>query len=298
MTSADSTPEFDRFGPWIDEVRDFDDVPRLYRRAAVDPAAYRLVLKVPRDIERRNAHPGMHLYDHLIAVDEENLTVLARRDDDYDTHRIPHDRIVAISDSVRLLNGLLTVHTVDGPVVAVRYNGSANGPVRELIALLRRWYLPPGTPGTPGGDDPYRVEPVLGRADTGLLTDYHRMIAREPGMRLVNVADRQVVTPLSPVGRLRDRVWPTILHASIVVADEREIQVIHRRDWFTGTGDDLSLARTVVARSRITGVQVRPHEAYQGVQILTVQAGAAHLEFFLASGSLVEAILSGDAAGI
>ncbi|SFF87414.1 hypothetical protein SAMN05421541_12733 [Actinoplanes philippinensis] len=295
VTSADSTPEFDRFGPWIDEVRTFDEMPRLYRRAGLDPSAYRLVLKVPRDIERRNAHPGMHLYDYLIAVDEETLTVLTRRDDGYDTHRVAHDRIAAIADSVRLLSGLLTVHTVDGQRLTVRYNASANGPVRELMTLLRRWYLPAGVPGD---DEPYRVDPVLSRADTGLLTDYHRMITQEPGMRVINVAERRVVTPHSPLGRLRDRVWPTVLHASIVVADDREIQIIHRRDWFTGAGDDLSLARTVLARSRITGIQVRAHDRYRDVQILTIQAGGTHLEFFLAGGSLVESILSGDAVSI
>ncbi|BEL04324.1 hypothetical protein Q0Z83_025150 [Actinoplanes sichuanensis] len=295
MISADSTPEFDRFGPWIDEVRDFDDLPRLYQSAGIDPAAYRLVLKVPRDIERRNAHPDMHLYDYLLAVDEENLTVLARRDDHYDTHRIPHDRIAAIADSVRLLNGLLSVHTVDGPVVTVRYNGSANGPIRELITLLRRWYVPQRTT-VPA--DAYHVEPVLDRADTGLLTDYHRMVTQEPGMRPVNVAGRRVVTPVAGLARVRGKVWPTVLHASIVAADDREIQVIHRRDWFTGTGDDLSSARTVLPRSRITGIQIQPHPAYRGVQVLTVRAGAAGLDFFLAGGALVEAVLAGHPVSI
>ncbi|MFC4065817.1 hypothetical protein [Actinoplanes subglobosus] len=295
MTSADNTPEFDRFGPWIDEVRTVDDLPRLYRDAGIDPLRCRMVLKVPRDIERRNANPTMHLYDYLIALDEEYLTVLARRDDTFDTVLVPLDHIAAITDSVRLLSGRMTVHTVDGPIVTVAYNAAANPHVRELMYLLRRSYLPARNLTAA---EPHHADPRLDRADIGLLTDYHRMIADEPGMRLVNVAGRQVVNPLPNPDGVRDKAWPTILHASITVADDREIQIIHRRNWFTGNRDDLSLARTVLSRPRITDIQVSPHERYEGVHVLVIKAGAAHLEFPLGAGPLVEATLAGDSVSI
>ncbi|WP_433796161.1 hypothetical protein [Actinoplanes sp. CA-252034] len=296
MTSTDSTPEYDRFGPWIDEVRTVDQLPRLYREAGIDPAAYRKVLKVPRDIEGRNTHPTMHLYDYLLAVNEETFTVLARRDEAFYTVHVPLDRIAAIVDSVRLLNGRLTVHTVDGPVVTVVYNASASAPVRDLLLLLRRYYLPETSTADA---EPHRgTDPTMDPVDTGLLTDYHRLIAEEPSMRLVNIADRQVVTQLNRTDRLWSNPWPTTLHASITVADQREIQIIHRRDWFTGNGDKLSLARTVLPRARITDIRVEPHRRYEGVHVLTIQAGATRLEFPLATGPLVEAKLAGDAVSI
>ncbi|WP_052720588.1 hypothetical protein [Actinoplanes rectilineatus] len=288
-----STPEFDRFGPWIDEVHDAGDLPRLYQ-GALDPAAYRLVLKVPRDIERRNAHPGMHLYDYVLAVDPEHLTVLRRRDDAYDTIRVPLDGIAAIADSVRLLNGRLLVHTVDGQTVAVAYNGSANAPIRDLVRLLRSHYLPADVTGSTGVEQP-AGEVRLGREDTGLVTDYRRLTAEEPAMRLVNASPRRVAVPLAPLERLYRLVWPTTLHASIVAADDREIQILHRRDWFTGGGDDLSTARTVLPRARITDIRLGPHPRYRDVHLLIVDAGATRLEFPLASGPLTEAIRSGAA---
>lgn len=296
MTSADNTPEFNRFGPWIDEVRTVDELPRLYREAGIDPAAYRRVLKVPRDIEGRNTHPTMHLYDYLLAVNEETFTVLARRDEAYYTVHVPLDRISAIVDSVRLLNGRLTVHTVDGPVVTVVYNASASAPIRELMLLLRRWYLPESLPVA--AEPPRGPAPTLDIADTGLLTDYERLIAEEPGMRLVNIAGRQVVNPLNRPDRLRGSHWPTTLHASITVADHREVQIIHRRDWFTGNGDKLSLARSVLPKARITDIRVTPHQRYANVHVLTIQAGATRLEFPLAAGPLVEASLAGDTVSI
>ena len=72
------TTEYARFGPWVDEVTTPDDVPRLYRDHPIDLTSTRLVLKVPRNIARRDAHPGMDLYDHLLVLDDARLTVLSR----------------------------------------------------------------------------------------------------------------------------------------------------------------------------------------------------------------------------
>ncbi|WP_430784046.1 hypothetical protein [Actinoplanes sp. G11-F43] len=283
-----STAEFDAFGPWIDEVRTVDGLPRLYRDAGIDPAEYRLVLKVPRDIERRNANPGMHLYDYLIALDEKTLTVLSRQDDRYDEVRLPLDRIAAIEDSVRLLNGRLIIHTVDGTAVVVSYNGSANAPVRDLIRMIRRWYLPDAPPP----DDAVipEFEPRLAREDTGLLTDLRHLLAREPGMRPLHLAERRPVIAASTWERLYRRIWPLVLHASIVVTDGAEIQIIHRRDWFTAPGDDLSLARTVLPRSRISRLTVQDHDRYLGIHVITVEAGAACLRFPAPAGPFTEAL--------
>ncbi|AGL19067.1 hypothetical protein L083_5557 [Actinoplanes sp. N902-109] len=280
--------EFDRFGPWIDEVRSAEDVPRLYRDAGLDPTACLLVLKVPRNIERRDAHPGMHLYDYLLALDHETLTVLERRDDTYGTTRIPLDRIAALQDSVRLLDGRLTIHRLDGPAVVVPYNGSANAPVRDLIRLIRRWYLP----GEPAVGYAAPGKPALSHRDTGLVTDYDRLIAEEPGMRLATVADRQVVTPISRLEQLWRRARPLTLHAAIIVADERELQLIHRRDWFTRQSNDISLARTVLPRARLTGVQLIPHHRYVNIDVVTVNAGAVAIDLPVTAGSIAEDVFS------
>ena len=60
--------EYDAFGPWIYEVHNVDELPRLYQNAGIDPTTCSLVLKIPRNIERRDATPDMHLYDHLVSA--------------------------------------------------------------------------------------------------------------------------------------------------------------------------------------------------------------------------------------
>ncbi|WP_306214335.1 hypothetical protein [Actinoplanes sp. RD1] len=285
-----STAEFDAFGPWVDEVPTVAALPRLYRDSGVDPAACRLVLKVPRNVERRNAHPGMHLYDHLIALDDETLVVLHRREDTYDTVRVPVDRIVAIADSTRLLDGRLTVHLADGGTVVVPYNGSSNAPIRRLIALLRASYLPVAAPES---GEPARPEPAgLGREDTGLLNDYDELMRQEPGMRLLNVGPRQTVRAASRWERLYRRARPLTLQAGIAVSDEREIVLVHRRDWFTRHADDISMARTVLPRARIDEVTARPHERYLGVHVVTVTAGTTRIEFPVTAGPVTDALVT------
>src|SRR5664279_379583 len=76
--TASQVAEYDRFGPWIDEVIVPEDLPRLFRSYPIDLSAARMVLKVPRSIARRDATAGMDLYDHVVILDRESLTLLSR----------------------------------------------------------------------------------------------------------------------------------------------------------------------------------------------------------------------------
>lgn len=265
--------EYDAFGPWIQEVHDVDDLPRLYRDAGIELAAQRLVLKLPRAIERRNATPDMHLYDHLIAVGAANLTILSRRGDIYDRADVPLRDITAITDSANLLDGHLTFSTVDGAVVDVAYNAADPKPVAGLVRLLRDVYLPDGVPA-----DSFAVpgEPQLGVDDIGLLTAYASTREMEPQMRLMCDVARRVV---------KRRPRRATLHASLWLADSRETQVLHRRDWFTyGNDKVISMARTVLPHERISQVRVVAHERYPDVNELIVDSGRSSLAFPIPAG--------------
>ena len=76
--TAAEVAEYDRFGPWIDEIVVPEDVPRLFRSYPIDLSATRMVLKVPRGIARRDATAGMNLYDHLVILERDALTLLSR----------------------------------------------------------------------------------------------------------------------------------------------------------------------------------------------------------------------------
>lgn len=305
--SVRTTSEYDAFGPWIDEVHTVDDLPRLYRNAGIDPAAHRLVLKIPREIARRDATPDTHLYDHLIAVGDSAMTVLSRRGETYAKVQVPFDSITAIEDSVALLDGWLLVHTLSGAVVSIPYNGSASAPIRSLVRTLRELYLP--TPGSPAPENPATggpADPVdhvppdlaarlgFGVSDTDLVTATGKLLAREPGLVLMSAVPRRPVTPTSGwANQLKHHLWPMAMQAAVVLADDREVRVLHRRDWFSRTSDSVySLAQTVVPRARITAVQVLPHERYWRIQVVVVYSGNARVWFPASAGPATDALLA------
>ena len=60
--------EYNAFGPWAYEISDKYPLPRLFAPyfAADDNAV--LKINIPRETERRNASPGMDLYDYVVAL--------------------------------------------------------------------------------------------------------------------------------------------------------------------------------------------------------------------------------------
>lgn len=154
MTSTGtSTAEYDAFGPWIDEVRSPQDVPRLFRAHPLDLGTAHLVLKVPRNISRRDATPDMDLYDHLVVLADDELTVLTRLGaltdageplasvyDEARGYRTWSSRptdVVAMRDVTSMLNARLDILTQDGRALTLRYNGSAAEGVQRLVDEIR-----------------------------------------------------------------------------------------------------------------------------------------------------------------
>ena len=127
------TPELDAFGPWILPVRAPEDVPALFRPAA-DLAGTRLVVKIPRSIERREARAGMDLYDRLVLVRDSGIEVLTREPlaaAGLERRWVRTEDLLAAEDSTDLLDGLLRLHVAGGGPVEIPYNGSSSGVVRS-----------------------------------------------------------------------------------------------------------------------------------------------------------------------
>jgi hypothetical protein len=192
VTTPARTAEHDAFGPWIDTVRTTDEVPRLFRPHGVDPFAARLVLKVPRDIPRRDTDPSMDLYEHLLVVGDRELEVLSRDGSGYGVRRIPFADLVAVRDRVDLLDGLLTLHAADGAELRIPFNGASADVVVELTELLV------GLAGAAGGipdGSPARAEAVaprvdLGADEAGVASAYFDLAARDPQLRYLSSRPR------------------------------------------------------------------------------------------------------------
>jgi hypothetical protein len=292
VTAYARTPEHDAFGPWILTVRTDDEIPRLFRPHGADPFTARLVLKVPRDIARRDTDPTMDLYDRLLVVGERDLEVLTRVGTGFEAARIPFAELVAVRDSVDLLDGRLTLHAADGTSVAVPYNGVSADVVAELAELLvgLAGGLPAHDPIDALRGSPRSPRLDLGEDETGVASEAATLATRDPDLRYLSSHPRIPLQPTATglAGALR-RLRPMSLAGAVVASTPRELLVVTRRDPVlrrrTAT---LSLDRLRILRHAITSITSAPHPVWAGTSVVTVRAGDAALEIVVETTGAVE----------
>ncbi|MET0955005.1 MAG: hypothetical protein ABWY68_03580 [Cryobacterium sp.] len=310
-TDATRTAEFDAFGPWVDEVHDATEVPALYRDHPVDFATSHLVLKVPRNISRRDALPTMHLYDHLIVVAPAALTVLSRAGDNrtgdnrtgdsYTESSIGYGDIAVIEDSVDLVDGRLGIHTRAGTTLTVPYNGSSQQVITRLTDVLRDLASAAAGSGAtrdlPHPDAPPAALDLLdlGKQDVGLVTSYFDLLRHEPDAALLAAHGRIALAPSGGlVSRVLHAVRPMTLHGAVVCRTERELQIVGRRHWLVrGKAPELSRALTTIPLAAIDAITLHPHPKYLAASVVTFALGALRYEAVLPTGSPAERLLAG-----
>jgi hypothetical protein len=298
-TDVTRSAEFDAFGPWVDEVRDASGVPALYRDYPVDFVTSRLVLKVPRNISRRDALPTMDLYDRLIVVGPEALVVLSRVHDRYTRATLGYGDIVAVTDTVNLADGLLSILDRTGESLTVPYNGSSQAVISRLAHLLGELSVTAARSAAivlPHAEAQPALDLLdLGKQDVGLVTSYLDLMRHETGATLLAAHGR---TGLRPRGGLLTRavhaLYPMTLHGAVLCRTERELHVLGRQEWLVrGTAPELSRSHTRIPLAAIETISAAPHPAYLGATLLSLHTGGARFEIVLPEASAAERALLG-----
>jgi hypothetical protein len=312
-TSTPDTPgtaEYDRFGPWIDQVRTPEDVPRLFRDHPMHLDGTRLVLKVPRNVARRDATPDMDLYDHLLVLDDRGLTVLSRRagagEAGYDARQVPFVEVAAVRDVVNLLDGRLTVLTRDGRDLTVAYNGSARDAVRGLVDGLRAGATaarpsPRGRSLLEAGHARADTRALdLGRDDLAVAGDVRDVTRHAPGLVPWAGHGRRRVTPLhgGVAQGLLHALSPATLQAGVLAGDEAALEVFGRHEWLLrGAKPVHSASRTVVPLGGLDAIEVGPPPGYAGVVVARLVAGSARVAVLVPEASAAHGLLAAAASG-
>ena len=127
--------EYDAFGPWAYEIDDANPLPPLFVPCFASNDDAILKIKIPRDIDRRNAVPGMNLYDFVIALYEDKLRVLERQDDKVNEHQITAKEFRGIRFYENLLKGGCTIFSAGG-AVSFPYNTVSGEMIRKFADLV------------------------------------------------------------------------------------------------------------------------------------------------------------------
>jgi hypothetical protein len=267
-----STAEYDSFGPWVLPVSSPDQVPPVFRAHPVDFARAHLVLKVPRDVLRRDVTPRSQLYDALLVLDEDGLEVLTRVGHRFAVQRIRRSDVAAVDTGTELLDGWLVVLGRDGSRVDVRFNGASLPRMTDLADRLLGWSdAPPSRGAEPLAQD------AIGRQDAGLINAHNALPVQEHPRRVVAVYPQR-----TPDGQRRSWLQrllrgPALLSGAVVSSDARHTIVVARRDWLhRSRTPDLSLRRVVLPSGWATA-STAGHATLHDVVDLRVRLGAAEL---------------------
>ncbi|NCT92004.1 hypothetical protein GXB85_13740 [Cellulomonas sp. APG4] len=284
------TAEFDAFGPWVLRVRDEADVPPLFRAQKVDLDAALLVLKVPRNITRRDANPDMDLYDHLVVAGPDDVTLLSRRahGPGYDEAHVRYDDVAWVRTSVELLDARLTVADArGGHGLSFTYSGSSDDEVEALAQLVRRRAVGPVAADDAHGPGRELQMHDLGTDDIGLVTAARALTSSEPGAAVLAAHGRRTVRRQGGRGSaLLDALAPVTLHGLVVAASPGQVHLLHRRRWATTSRRPVhSMVRTTLLRAQVTGAAVTPAEAWIDVDQVTARMGGGSLAVPVPRGS-------------
>jgi hypothetical protein len=281
--------EYDRFGPWALEISDEDPLPALFAPFLTRPEAPLLCVKVPRHIERRDARPGMDLYDYVVALYEEDIVVLRRVGREVRSETCRYQDVRSIRVGHCLLRGDIHLGLADGRSVELAYNTVAEAIMLRLVELVRERYRREPT-HTPGDVDPEVPE--------GSLSFYFdRLLGRlrHPGSRLHLLASQGTkLVGARSMGRLRRLVYRVAdkrLLESLHLSDGRELTIIDRgqRYAYRWEAVEYAVETTYLPVAGISGAEWRT-DARNDATDLKLRTGEGEDRFaFAADNAAIEA---------
>jgi hypothetical protein len=132
--------EYNAFGPWIIEITDQYPLPPLFIPYYKEDGIDLMRIKIPRNIERRNANPDMDLYDYVIGLYENRIYILERLENDVKETKILYDEIEGLENFVDFLSGKLTIFLNDRKVI-IPYNAVSEQIINSMIKIIRDRYI-------------------------------------------------------------------------------------------------------------------------------------------------------------
>ena len=120
-------------------------MPRRFRSAyaSLEDADY--VIKIPRSIDRRDAHPGADLYGAVFAMDADGFTLLDAVDggDGFVSRKVTWDDVAAIRAVSNLLHADFILLLKEGDALTVTYNSVSADLMTRVAAFARQHFMEP-----------------------------------------------------------------------------------------------------------------------------------------------------------
>ena len=265
-----SVSEYDAFGPWVYEIDSDHPLPRLFAPAVGDPAAYRMLLKIPRNIERRKATPDMNLYDYVLGADGESVWVWRRQEDGVERTRLAFRDISGIRLYQRLLHGVCTLYGVAG-AVELPYNTVSAAVLWRFAELVRGHF--PQTNAAPAG---LRPDASLRETDVDIWLFNQMRDLRERGVAFT-VDGYQPCRGAYPTGRRLPWTKPEEFAGTLYLHNERELFLLRSGKPEKKGEQKYSAEFTAIAWEALQGVSLEADTKHEDTLLASFHLPGASL---------------------
>jgi hypothetical protein len=270
--------EYDRFGPWAIEISGEDPPPPLFASYLSPAEPPLLSIKIPRRIERRDARPGMDLYDYVVCLRETDLVVLQRVGREVRSETWRYRDVQQLSVAQHLLRG--NIHLgLPGRPCDLPYNTVSNDLMARLVAMVRQRYCRhdrqaplEGTLEVPNGELSFSFE--------GLLATERR---QDTGMRLIAAQGTAPVGPRGPTAarRLFLRMAGRRLLESMHLTDGRELMIVGRGQAYADRWQSIYGADTCfIPIANLRGIAWQEDARHAAVNLILRTDGGASVHVF------------------
>lgn len=199
-------------------------------------------VKIPRHIERRQARPGMDLYDYMLCLYADDMLILRRVEHEVRAETASYRDVQHLRISENLLRGRMRLNLTGG-AFDLPYNTVSRDVMVRLTDIIREHYGRPGGPAS---------ATAIAKVDTDQLSFYFSGLLRAErastsGMQLL-AAQSNTAVATSETNALRRVLFgmasKTLLE-SMHLCDGRELKVVGRGGafayrWQSVYGHDVS----------------------------------------------------------
>lgn len=271
--------EYDRFGPWVIEISELDPPPPLFLPYLTREETPLFSIKIPRKIDRRDARPGMNLYDFVVNLYQDELLILQRVENDIRVETFAYRDVQCLRYEAMLLRGNLHL-IVPERVFDLPFNTVSSAVMLRLVALIRQRYT--------GEAAQAAIAQAPDFADDNLSFYFANLLAREKMQQPdIRVLASQTETPVGGYesGRLRRLLWGVLdkrLLESLHLSDGRELKIINRGKTFKYRGQAIyGMNAFYLPLDKIIDVRWEPDVKNTAViyPILTVAGGQVKCAF-------------------
>jgi hypothetical protein len=269
--------EYDAFGPWIYEVNKDHPLPPLFVPYYREENDCLMMIKIPRNIERRNARPDMDLYDYVIGLYEDHIVILKRVGKDVEESKAFYRDIVGIEDHRRLLKGTLTIFLNHGKLV-IPYNTVSSAVLIKFIGMIREKYAQKflQLKGNFYSDEALPVE-VLYR---NMLRDIKSFIQD------IQICAVQSSIPLRLAkGNIAEKIGiflsrPILLN-SLHLTNKKELIIFTRGRTFIKRGKaNYDFSTIYIPFEKLFSVTIENDDRYSGLSIITLKLTDQEFKFY------------------